>query len=162
MQRILLFLLFTFIISVEIIAQRDILSRKVTVYAQNKRIADIINDISKQSEVDFLYSPDLVDLERQITVNITNVDLQKVLQQLFRGTNVIYSIVAGQVVLKKKIQPPKHSISGFVSDMASGEKLAYATIAIQGKNFAVTSNNYGFYSLSEPEGFVYMIFVCRV
>ena len=95
MQRILLFLLFTFIISVEIIAQRDILSRKVTVYAQNKRIADIINDISKQSEVDFLYSPDLVDLERQITVNITNVDLQKVLQQLFRGTNVIYSIVAG-------------------------------------------------------------------
>ncbi|HEY9124961.1 MAG TPA: TonB-dependent receptor [Bacteroidales bacterium] len=157
MQRILLFLLFTFIICVEIIAQRDILSRKVSVYVQNKRIADVVDDISKQSGVDFLYSPDLVDLERQITVNITNVDLQKVLQQLFRGTNVIYSIVAGQVVLKKKTQIPKHSISGFVSDMASGEKLAYATIAIQGKNFAVTSNNYGFYSLSEPEGFVYMM-----
>ena len=29
--------------------------------------------------------------------------------------------------------------------MASGEKLAFATIAVQGKNFAVTSNNYGFY-----------------
>jgi outer membrane receptor for ferrienterochelin and colicin len=44
----------------------------------------------------------------------------------------------------------KHSISGYISDKKTGEKLRNASIFITNKNAGTTSNNYGFYSITLP------------
>lgn len=43
-------------------------------------------------------------------------------------------------------------ISGYVSDIASGERLNGATIMLRNNGQGVTSNDYGFFSLSVPKG----------
>lgn len=44
----------------------------------------------------------------------------------------------------------KHTISGYISDKKTGEKLRNASIIIINKNAGTTSNNYGFFSITLP------------
>src|SRR5438046_1590737 len=46
----------------------------------------------------------------------------------------------------------KYTISGYVKDSLSGETLIGATISIKNKSTGITSNQYGFYSLTLTEG----------
>lgn len=46
----------------------------------------------------------------------------------------------------------KYTLSGFIKDTANGETLIGANLAIQGLSKGVTSNQYGFYSITLPEG----------
>lgn len=46
----------------------------------------------------------------------------------------------------------RFTISGYFRDMASGENLIGATITLKGNSRGVSSNQYGFYSLTLPQG----------
>lgn len=46
----------------------------------------------------------------------------------------------------------KFTISGIIKDGKSGETLPYASIGVLSQNFSSASNQYGFYSLTLPEG----------
>ena len=45
-----------------------------------------------------------------------------------------------------------HTISGYISDKSNGESVVGANIYSKALNLGVTSNTYGFYSLTLPEG----------
>jgi len=51
-----------------------------------------------------------------------------------------------------EVQKGKFTISGFVKDKSNGESLPGATIYIKELKKGTVSNNYGFYSISLPEG----------
>ncbi|MDB5191973.1 MAG: hypothetical protein JWQ96_1536, partial [Segetibacter sp.] len=44
----------------------------------------------------------------------------------------------------------KHTISGYVSDKKTGERLRGASVYLSDKNLGTTSNNFGFYSITLP------------
>lgn len=46
----------------------------------------------------------------------------------------------------------KHTISGTLKDSSNGETLFGATLFLKGTNLGTTTNEYGFYSLTAPEG----------
>lgn len=46
----------------------------------------------------------------------------------------------------------QHTVSGFVEDIATGERLGYATVYEMRTGKGVVCNNYGFYSLTLPAG----------
>jgi hypothetical protein len=49
-------------------------------------------------------------------------------------------------------QIPRHTVSGTVRAKSSGESILRATIMVDGKNTGVTTNDYGFYSITLPDG----------
>jgi TonB dependent receptor/CarboxypepD_reg-like domain/TonB-dependent Receptor Plug Domain len=53
---------------------------------------------------------------------------------------------------QKNAAVAKYTISGFVRDTLSGETLIGATVAVNGKTKGISSNQYGFYSLTLEEG----------
>jgi hypothetical protein len=55
------------------------------------------------------------------------------------------------------VQAQKHTISGYVEDVGSGEKIFMANVYNSTKMLGTASNTYGFYSLSLPEGDVQLI-----
>jgi hypothetical protein len=61
---------------------------------------------------------------------------------------IVLMIFAGLYVQGQK----KHTISGFVREKGSGELLLGVNIFIQGTQTGTITNNYGFYSISLPEG----------
>lgn len=46
----------------------------------------------------------------------------------------------------------KYTISGVVKDVANGETLLGATVLLNGTSIGSTTNEYGFYSITAPEG----------
>jgi hypothetical protein len=46
----------------------------------------------------------------------------------------------------------KHTINGYIRDSLSGEFIIGATVTISGEAKAVSSNQYGFYSITLPDG----------
>src|SRR5213592_4062370 len=46
----------------------------------------------------------------------------------------------------------KHTVSGYVRDVQNGETLIGATITVKDKTKGISSNQYGFYSLTLLEG----------
>jgi len=53
---------------------------------------------------------------------------------------------------------PRFTVSGYVKDARSGEELPGATIVVKGTLKGTTSNPYGFYSISLPEGYYTLVF----
>src|ERR1700754_4898364 len=49
-------------------------------------------------------------------------------------------------------EPSRHTISGTVRAKGSGESIIRATVTVEGKNIGVTTNDYGFYSITLPQG----------
>ena len=46
----------------------------------------------------------------------------------------------------------KYTLSGIISDAATGEKLLGVNYTIKNANTGTTTNEYGFYSITLPEG----------
>jgi hypothetical protein len=56
------------------------------------------------------------------------------------------------IALPLQAEAQKHIISGFITDSGSGERMIGATIYEKASFAGTSTNNYGFYSLSLPEG----------
>lgn len=66
---------------------------------------------------------------------------------------IAFAFVTGQVVLKKNVRTKnKYTINGMLSDALTGESLIGANVYIASMELGTTSNSYGFYSITLPEG----------
>ena len=53
---------------------------------------------------------------------------------------------------KKENPSQKYTISGYIKDAKNGESLIGSTISKQGTNIGASANEYGFYSITLPQG----------
>ena len=121
-------------------------------------------------KINFVYDSSL-DGELNIKYNgpdIQHLPVKKALKALFEQTHILYNINANYVILKRKpvqqistsytnidhkVQQVqrRHTLSGYVRD-ESGESLINATIYDLTDGIGTTTNEYGFFSLTLPEG----------
>ena len=115
-------------------------------------LSEALIDLSEKSGVNIFFSNDLV---RNIEVRLDkyNYTFESALTDLLFGQNIYYKKVSGNIVLYKAIRKAnKHSISGYIEDHTTGERLEYATIHDFVTARGTETNGYGFYSISLPEG----------
>ncbi|MGF1637126.1 MAG: carboxypeptidase-like regulatory domain-containing protein [Cyclobacteriaceae bacterium] len=71
-----------------------------------------------------------------------------------KKTFFLFILLLGLLVLmasESLFAQQRYTVSGIISDVENGERLAGATIRVVGKNIGVTSNSYGFYSITVAE-----------
>src|SRR5882757_9936022 len=66
-------------------------SKPVTVHLTQSRFADVLQELEKQSGYRFFYDTAELDTTK-IDLNVERVPLEKVLDQVFSGTDMSYSI----------------------------------------------------------------------
>lgn len=71
----------------------------VNVEAQNKTVEEILKDIESQSEFGFFFNNKHIDLKRRVSVSSHNSDIFKVLEKIFEGTDVKYTVLDKKIVL---------------------------------------------------------------
>jgi len=158
----LIFLFFVFLFAEpDSRAQTPDLNQKITVRYSLVPLDEVLNDISKTFHIQFSYSPSLIPVKQKITYTAEKVTLEKVLRDIFEQTGIHYTIINGYLVLKpaqadaaiqhKPIQG-SFTISGTVTDSANHEIMIGATIYVKETGIGAISNNYGFFSLTIPEG----------
>ena len=84
-----------------------------SVYAQNQKfsfefkqtsIKTIFQYIEKHSEFIFMYRTDLLDTSKKVSVKVEKQSIEQILEQVLKGTSVVYEINDRQIVLKKGLE----------------------------------------------------------
>ncbi|WP_308991026.1 TonB-dependent receptor [Mariniflexile litorale] len=79
---------------------------KVSLNLNNASISQIIDEIESNTEFRFVYKIKDVNLERNISINVSKESITNVLNKVFSQTNTSFSIVNRQIFLIKKEEPP--------------------------------------------------------
>lgn len=104
--------------------------------------------IHRLHQISFVYDSSLnVDVPYH-GKQLQGLNLQECLQELFEKTNLKWE-VQGKYVLLNKMK--KYTVSGYVYQK-NGEPLINATIKDEVLGIGTLSNNYGFFSITLPEG----------
>lgn len=97
--RICLFLSITSVFSFQVMAGY---SQKLTLTLENVQLKQALENIERQSQYYFVYNHQLIDASRKVNLNVQEASIEKVLNQLLRKTDIIYSIVDRQIVLYRQ------------------------------------------------------------
>lgn len=146
------------------------LEKKLSIDMKNVTLGAALQEISAKTGVMFSYSPQVIPVNQKISIKAKNKTLKQVLDELSRKTNVTYALVESQIILKPlrikeptnpsavSTKPKTHIISGTLKDQSNGEVLIGASAYAKGTTLGTSSNAYGFYSLSLPEGQHHLVF----
>jgi TonB-linked SusC/RagA family outer membrane protein len=77
-----------------------------TLNTENSTIKEVFNEIEETSEYIFFYLDNAIDLNRKVSVKVKNQQVEKVLDQVFRGTSNQYHIVDRQIIISIKEEVP--------------------------------------------------------
>ena len=73
---------------------------KITLSVKDATIEAIFSKIESSTDFKFLYNSETLDINRKVSLKVKNEPINKVLLELFKGTNVTFSIYDKQIVLK--------------------------------------------------------------
>ncbi len=149
-MKLYIFLLFC---SIGLAQAADSYAQKATVNLkmQNQTVQTVLNEIENQSEFSFFFNTKHVDLNRKVSVDADKSDIFKVLDNIFAGTNVRYSVVDRKIILsteKKDIQQTNQDkkITGVVKDQ-HGEPVIGANVSVKGTTIGTITDSDGNFRL---------------
>lgn len=133
---------------------------KLSLNLKNTTVKDVLGNIEDQSEFFFLYSEKIIDVNREVNIEVHGSTIEKILDQIFAGTNVNYTVKERQIVLTtpevnnflggSSTQQQK-SIKGKVTDN-SGNGLPGVSVVIKGTTIGVITDMDGNYTIPKvPE-----------
>ncbi|MCG6190909.1 TonB-dependent receptor [Maribellus maritimus] len=125
-------------------------STRLSLELKNSSIKNILGQIEDQSQFYFIYDATVVNVERKTSIESKNELITEILDEIFKGSDVVYKINDRQIALTAvnstlKIQQTKN-ISGKVTD-SSGSPLPGVTVAVKGTTKGAVTNTNGEYSL---------------
>lgn len=128
----------------------------LTINMENSTVRQVLTAIEEQSDYTFFYYDNAVDVNRNVTINVTNQPIETVLDQLFKGTDSQYTITDKQVYIRRvgdKVETSsaptgqQRTLTGTVIDAATNEPLIGVTIRVRGTDTGVVSDIDGNYSI---------------
>jgi TonB-linked SusC/RagA family outer membrane protein len=140
----------------------------VDVYSQNTRISvnfsdtrliSVLDRIESESEFHFMYNEKLMDTERKVSINAKDVLIPEVLDNLFEGTDVKYTIIDRKIILapedlnesRELSNDQQNRINGVVKDK-SGLTLPGVNVVVTGTTQGAITDMDGKYIIDVPAG----------
>jgi len=170
-MQLIKYIIISFIISINIplmgqIGNDDIAKRKVSLQISNGTVQEVITILERKYQLEFLYNPQDIK-DKVIAVDEDNISVPSLLNKLFEPVELKYKIADDQVIIyslkdwqaaQKKNQVIRHTISGYVRDLETTETLIGVNILDKTTGSGTTTNEYGFFSITLPEGDVSIVF----
>ena len=72
---------------------------KVSLHMKDAAVKEVLNKIEDKSEFVFLYNSKLVNVDRKVSIDYENQKIAEILNDLFRETDVVFTVVDRQIVL---------------------------------------------------------------
>ena len=123
---------------------------EISIDAQNQTVEKVLKEIEKQSGFGFFFNNKHVNLKRVVSVSVDKSNIFKVLDKIFEGTDVKYSVLDKKIILSTEMtskQQQAVKISGKVVDV-NGEPVIGASIVEKGTTNGTVTNLQGDFSLS--------------
>lgn len=144
------------------------LDKKITISLNNESLKSALDKISNISGIKFTYNEQIAVSKIKISVAAHDKPISTILTTAFTGYPLQFSALGKEIFIRfdpsKEKKPEagpaanpeksqeKHTLSGTIKSASTGETLIAATIRALDTRYATQSNEYGFYSLTLPQG----------
>ncbi|WP_460912673.1 SusC/RagA family TonB-linked outer membrane protein [Spirosoma areae] len=146
---------------------QEYLKKRLTLNVDNQDIKSILSAIEKATDVQFVYSTQVINPKQKLSIHANNATLEEVLNKYFKPLPVNYELVGRKLVLSASLpstnetgfsQPveqleevaPKRMVSGSVTD-EKGTGLPGVSVIIKGSQRGTTTNAKGAFQLDIPD-----------
>jgi TonB-linked SusC/RagA family outer membrane protein len=136
-------------------------AQKVTLTAKNAPLAKVFKEITQQTNYTFLYTAQMLDNTKPVTVNIKGLSLEDALKQCFDGQPVTYTIKNQVIVVAVKETrvpeksntelPPTKEYHNIVLN-TNQERLPNASITIKRTKAGTLTNSSGYFKIDVLPG----------
>jgi len=135
---------------------------RISIDAQNQSIAEILENVEKQTDFSFIYDSKSVDTERKVSVQAEKENIFDVLNQMFAGSDIAYTVVNKKIILNKSeellsAQQQSIPITGTVTDK-NGEAMPGVNVTVKGTTIGIATDVNGKYSLNIPNKNAVLVF----
>lgn len=123
----------------------------LTITLKNVTVEHVLANIEDNSEFNFVYNREVIDLDRKVNVNFKDAKVNDILDDLFKNTNVSYRLIDRTIVLsavsEKVVSKEPRTISGRVTD-SSGLPLPGVSVVIKETTTGTVTDVEGRYTLT--------------
>lgn len=129
-----------------------------TISVQDQSVKDVFDYIEQHSEFIIFYLDETINVNRKVSVNLKDQRVESILDQLFKNTDVMYTINDRQILLSKRkevteaapvvavVQQKKNTVTGVVLD-PTGMPVIGANIMVKGTTSGTITDMDGKFSL---------------
>jgi len=123
---------------------------------EETQLVKVLDKIEDESEFFFLYNEKLLDTNRKVSINANDQLISEILDDLFIGTDVKYTIIDRKIILAPDYLTKETDaatimqqkvVSGTITDATSGEPMAGVNIQVKGTTIGTISDVNGKYSI---------------
>ena len=128
---------------------------RVSLDAPDATVITVFQAIQQQTGCSFVYNTSDIDTDRKVSLSVHDEPLQAVLDKLFAGSDIAYTLRDKHIVLSKKAKnSPPHSAQGGVTGVIKDDKgmpLVGATVLIKGTTTGAAADIDGNFSLPQAK-----------
>lgn len=159
-------------------AQNEVFDQEVTIVFEDLSLKESLEKLEEKTGITTAYNENELESEK-ITITFEKELLNDVLDALLAKDNLSYKLIGNTVTIYRaetpkeeklpeptpsedkvitqtpepvKKQSQKYTLSGYITDEESAETLIGATLYCKELEIGTSSNEYGFYSITMPEG----------
>lgn len=141
-------------------------NKQVTLHVKDMPLGDVVKELKQQTGKDFLFSNREVNVERKVTVNVTDMALKDVLPQVF-GKDYRFEISENVVVVRPFVAATRDGqqtgllMTGVVTDNKK-QPLPGVTVKLANTSVGTATDAEGriFFTSPDNQGNI-RVFICR-
>jgi TonB-linked SusC/RagA family outer membrane protein len=116
---------------------------------KNQTLKEILKEIENKTTYRFFYNDVVMDLNKMVTLNLNNKNIQEVMDELLNGSEVSYKILNNNlVVIAPALELQQIKVSGTILAAKDGVPLPGVSVQEKGTNNGAISDVNGKYSLT--------------
>lgn len=134
-------------------------AQRISVQYKNAQLEEVLLNISKQSGFDILYSTQLIQKAKPVSITLKDASLEQVLEECLDGQPFSYTINKKTVTITSLPSATKKqtTVKGRVTDN-TGQGLPGVSIRIKNASGGAVTDGEGRYTLNLPDGAAILVF----
>ena len=139
-------------------ATASVYSQTVDLDLKEAKIQQVLREIQKQSDYDFVFKSELLRKQSPITLSMSGVEVTEILDEIIPD-HLEYQVIDKTIIIRKKREKPMPDITvqGKVVD-DFGDGMPGVTVLVKGTQRGTITDIDGNYSLEVPDGFTVLVF----
>jgi hypothetical protein len=134
--------------------------RRVTLAVRDVPLEEVLFWLIEKEQLNLLFRNDQLPVGYRVTAFLEQQPLAVVFDAILAGSGLTYELIGNQIAIVPKpapvIREKRYTLSGYIVDAQSGERLIGAHITDIQSQRGTISNEYGFFSLTFSAGTVYI------
>ncbi|MBQ8335486.1 MAG: SusC/RagA family TonB-linked outer membrane protein [Tidjanibacter sp.] len=131
-------------------------SVKVELNHENAPLSKVLNEISAQTDYNFIYDSNVVDVNQKVSVKTSSNDLTKLLNEVFAKTGIEFRVVGKQVALSaknaQKAAAGKQLVANGIVYDVTGQPVIGASVIVMRTMQGVSTDREGRFHIEAKKG----------